>query len=325
MRKIRVIFTLMITFALGFTLLSGVQSLKLEAAVPTNVGVIDGTVPDWVQGHEASVQQKFADAYTEGGFTLTPTQNVQSVELDKTRVMLYQIISTEGAIILNERDGKAFYTKNIDGINAYLALLGTPNESIILGIVTVDLVEYFITDKGVIYFEGGVMETYTHQIGKGTTLKVFSSGPAPVETFTENVVLNDFNIAYKFAENYMVSLGLPTSEVSMQDYTTIDLGNLNGIPTGTSSAKQYYMQSFENGYIMMNSHGENIQYGAAPIQKDFYDAVALISGNSDFSLTGTPVSVEMNIGGVRYQNFEFGYVKLVDGVAQYVDRLVVDS
>jgi uncharacterized repeat protein (TIGR02543 family) len=283
-----------------------------------------GTSPNWVKGYEAVIKDEFERIYDLADFTEVPDAFVQSVELDRTRVMVYQIIPNEGAIIMNERDGKAMFTKNVVGINAYLDLIGTEFESILLGIVTANDIEYFITDDGIFYFTNEGKQTHTYSVGIGAELAQFDSLGAE---FTEEAVLNDFAIAYKFAENFMASLGLPTSAVTMADYTTIDLDPVSGKPLNpsTTSAKQYYLQAFENGYIMMNSHGENIQYGAAPILKDFYDLVTAITGNADFSVTGTPVSTEMTIEGVRYQNFEFGYVKIVEGVAEFVEGLVVDS
>lgn len=302
-----------------------VYALYTESVSPEEiVGVFaPGSVPDWIKGSEVSVKTEFLRVYELAEFVDIPTQNVQSIQLNRTRVMIYQIIPGEGVIVMNERDGVAMFTKNLPVINAYISTLGTENASILLGIIEFGGVEYFVTDQGILYLDGANLTVHEFQIGVGSDLALFDDALA--SPFTLEVVLNDFANAYKFAENYMESLGLPTSAVIMKDYTTIDLDGTNAKATGTSSSKKYYMQAFENGYIMMNSHGENIQYGAAPIQKDFYDLVKEIEGNADFSKTGTPVSVEMEIDGIRYQNFEFGYVKIVDGVAVYVDGWVVDN
>ena len=69
----------------------------------------------------------------------------------------------------------------------------------------------------------------------------------------------------------------------------------------------------------------NVQHGAAPITNEMYNKVKALSGNSNFDNTGAPVSIQFDVEGVLYQNFEYGYVKVEAGVATFHEDLVVDS
>ena len=297
-----------------------------EVTAEDMVGVFAaGSVPDWVKGHETTIKDKFMAAYTLAEFSAIPEQNVKSVHLGKTRVLLYQVIGTEGALFLNEVDGKVIVVKEMAIINQYLASLEDEAQaSILLGVVNHNGNIHYVTDKYILYIDGTTPTFLATSIGVGTGLEEFETQG---KDFTNEVVLNDFAIAWKFAENFMSSLGVPLGNVEMKPYTTLDVDDNTSklVEPHTSSAKNYYHQEYENGYILMNRHSHKMQFGAAPILKDFYNLVVAIPDNSDLSKTGTPVSIEMTIEGVRYQNFEYGYVKIVDGAAVFVEELAVDS
>lgn len=295
--------------------------VTLYAKFINGVGNLTTTL-DWVNGKETQVKQAFEQAYIDAGFTVSPSNPVIEVKFNQARVMLYQVIDNEGIIFLNEVNGKAFYTTNINVKTETGFLFG--NDLTLLGIVRQDGFEYFITDDAVYQIEATTRTRLINTVGRGETETSYVG--------YWDITLNDFNKAYKFSENYMTSLGLPLSFVYSKVYNTYDLNSNGTYVTGKpKSDKTYLVQPFENGWIIQ-ARGRleeqfaqyAVQHGAAPILNDMYDLVTGVAGNANLNITGAPVSIEFTYNGIRYQNFEYGYGKLVNGAFSFTHDLVVD-
>lgn len=270
-------------------------------------------VPDWVVGHEETVKKAFENAYQLAELTALPNSYVQEVDLTNARVMLYQIIGNEAVIVLNEVKGTAMTIKNVALVQTLFSL---PDEqkSILLNVVT-STDTYLVTDKGIFKLVEGNPVAQELFIGKNTVEDEIAPG-----INLSDVIINDFGKAYKLGLTAGLNLGLPVGTVETRKYTTIDIvnntGRLNitknedGTYTTVTSEKDYYIQEFENGYIIMGQQKSQAQYGAAPISKEMYQKVIAIEGNNLLQLTGAPVSLPITVNNVLYQNFEYGYVKV---------------
>ena len=301
------------------------ENVVLYAAYAQNVGVFStNTAPAWVKGYESQVKNKFETAYLEAGFTATPSATIVSTDLGKARVMLHQIIDNQGIIFLNERDGNAFYTTNINVKTANGWMFEDDETHLLLGIIRDERGEFFVSDDGVYQIEATTRTRLTYTVGRGETSESYVG--------FWDITLNDFNKAYKFSENYMSSLGLPTSFAYSRVYNTYDLKSNGTYKEGKpKSDKRYVVQQFEHGWIIQ-ARGRledefahyAVQHGAAPILNDMYALVTSYTGNSNLNITGAPVSIEFTYNGIRYQNFEYGYGKIVNGVFSFTSDLVVD-
>ena len=325
MRKFRLMLSVVIM------LLAVVAFIKsptaLSAAADSNTGVIaSAEVPAWAIGKEAIIQQQFVDAYEASSLTKPSVGTVKVISLDKARHGLYQTFGDseallEGAIFFNEVEGAPIVITDLAVLNK-LNELNTVTPGVLLAVTDVSGEKYIVSDLAVVKVSDS--SNHTFNIGVGTTLEAFMGAGAG---FTAEAVKNDFAKAYKWSENFVASLGLPTSEVAMADYNplafTAETGEI--VEPRTNVAKKLYKQSFENGYIMMGSHTGRPQHGAAPITKTMYDLVVALAGNADFSVTGAPTSIQYDFDGVLYQNFEYGHVKVEAGVATFSEQLVVDS
>ncbi|MCU0104119.1 InlB B-repeat-containing protein [Acholeplasma vituli] len=300
---------------------------QLSAAADANTGVIvSAEVPAWAKGKESFIQQQFVDAYESSGLTKPSVGTVKVISLDKARHGLYQTFgdseaALEGAIFFNEVEGKPIVVKDL-AVIAKLNELNTITPGVLLAVTEVSGEKYIVSDLAVVKVSDS--SNHTFNVGVGTTLDAFMGAGA---SFTAEAVKNDFAKAYKWSENFVASLGLPTSEVAMANYNPLAFTAESGeiAEPRVNVAKKLYKQSFENGYIMMGSHAGRPQYGAAPITKAMYDLVVALTGNADFSLTGAPTSIQYDFEGVLYQNFEYGLVKVEAGVATFSEQLAVDS
>lgn len=320
MKKISMMFMVLVSAVIASMVFF---SATAQAEAGNLVGVIKADqVPAWVKGHEETVKTKFVDAYTTAGFTVQPEAEIVPLDLGKARVMLYQRVGDEGAIILNEVNGKAFTIDNKAMLDVIDGLTGD-QRAILMAVVEVEGVEYFVTDEGITSLVDGVPTAYQYSVGRGTDIQFW------------DVALNEFTKAYKWAENYVAPLGLPIGPVTIKEYNTRDLKSdgtyVTGTPTPTS-VKKYTSQQFDNGYIiharMANPANGNyaVQHGAAPILNAMYDKVIGLEGNATLNITGAPVSIQYVIDGVTYQNFEYGYVKVdAEGAITFVQDLVVDT
>lgn len=337
MKKKRFLLTLLLF--IGIATLIGLSSNKVSAATPLNVGVIDATNVEeypWVEAHEDYIKALFIDTYESEGWTEPATTDVRAIDFDKQRHMFIQIYGDEtaglfeGAIIINDISStKPLIIRDIEVLNN-LELLLIPTDEFHKGIL-LDIVEsngetYYVTDRrnsdGIFKMVEDIPEYHTFRIGVG-------DGTYP------DVMWNEYAKAYKFGVNNGINLGLPTSQVSKHDYTTRDLQS-NGNYEDTTSIKTYTKQEFENGLIFqgrlqtrredgsLSAQHPNF-YPAAPILNDMYAEVLAITDNAELNITGAPTSIEYTVDNVRMQNFEYGYVKLIDNQLEFIEDRIVDS
>lgn len=310
-KKLAAICCLVLAFALSMT------AVVAFAAEPSYTAGGMETVPAFAQGHE----QNMADQVGEASSSLGAAQGyLTAVINDKDRVLLQQDFES-GSVFMNEAGGIAFAVTDSDLLTEW-ENGGTPQGVILGGVVTSGTDSYLLTDTVVLKKDSANLVTeYDYAVGEL---------PADYSDRVEAARLTDrFADAYKFAVNYNAgefSLGIPTGAVEAKTYTTRDL-LVNGKYDGEkSSEKTYYAQPFEGGYIMQARLDRSPHYAAASISTEMYAKVTALTDNAGLNVTGAPVSRQFKVGDVIYQNFEYGYVKVTDGNAEFVvDKAVSPS
>lgn len=335
MRKSRLIVALMLflsVLGIAFSLSMG----NTHAVTPENVGEFAADASDsfpWLAGNEEDIQALFVAAYEAQEWTQAGTTLVQPVQLDRARHGVFQIFGEgadfEGALALTEfSSNRVLVIKDQAALTELMTLATITNNNengLLLDIVESEGETYYVTDRrnldGIFKIVNGVPEYLNLRIGIGTG------------TYGD-VMWNDYAKAYKFSVNFASSLGLPTGPVARYDYTTRNLDNQGAYIGEETSIKTYTKQPFENGWLIQarfqirNEDGSlggqhNVIYPAAAILTDMYDLVTGLEDNATFNVTGAPISMEYDVDGVRMQNFEYGYVKVEEGVATFtVDRIV---
>lgn len=312
-KKLAAICCLVLAFALSMT------AVVAFAAEPSYTAGGMETVPAFAQGHE----QNMADQVGEVSSSLGAAQGyLTAVINDKDRVLLQQDFES-GSVFMNEAGGIAFAVTD-QALLTEWENEGTPQGVILGGVITSGEASYLLTDTVVLEKDAdGTVAEYSYKVGQ-----------LP-EDYDDKVVeaarLTDrFADAYKFAVNYNAgefSLGIPTGAVQAKTYTTPDLqANGKYADGGASSEKTYYVQAFEGGYIIQARLLQSPHYAAASISTEMYAKVTALTGNAGLNVTGAPVSRQFKVGDVIYQNFEYGYVKVTDGNAEFVvDKAVSPS
>lgn len=314
-----------------------IENVEVFALFVQNIGLFTNNLgPDWINGSEGLVEDKFITAYKESSFTQSPTGKIQEINFTNyKRFALIQSFGTDGVIILNEKEGKPIVVTDpwaVTELQSLLAITDNNQNGILIDIIESNGSTYYVTDRrnsnGIfrIIDNAGVKsaEYLNYRVGIGTG------------TYGD-IMWKEYTTAYKLAAQFMQPLGLPTGSVIRAEYTTKDL-NEDGtyVTNNTTSLKIYTKQKFENGWIIQarmqkrNADGslgghEVVQHAAAPIMNDMYDLVTGLPNNTGLNETGAPVSLEFNVNGIRLQNFEYGYVKVEAGKATFIKDLVVDS
>ena len=311
-KKLAAICCLVLAFALSMT------AVVAFAAEPSYTAGGMETVPAFAQGHE----QNMADQVGEASSSLGAAQGyLTAVINDKDRVLLQQDFES-GSVFMNEAGGIAFAVTD-QALLTEWENEGTPQGVILGGVVTSGTDSYLLTDTVVLKKDSANLVTeYDYTVGEL---------PADYNDTVEKERLTDrFADAYRFAVNYNADefeLGIPTGAVQAKTYTTRDL-ETNGkyAESGASSEKTYYVQAFEGGYIIQARLLQSPHYAAASISTEMYAKVTALPDNAGLNVTGAPVSRQFKVGDVIYQNFEYGYVKVTDGNAEFVvDKAVSPS
>lgn len=311
-KKLLAVFCLMLALALSLTAV-------VAFAQPSSYGAGKmESVPAFAEGHE----QNLSDQVTQAASSLGAAQGYLTLAVnDGDRVLLQQDFES-GSVFMNEAGGIAFAVTDSDLLTKW-ENEGTPQGVILGGVVTSGTDSYLLTDTVVLKKDSAnVVTEYDYAVGE---LPVDYSDRVPAARLTDR-----FADAYKFAVNYNAgefSLGIPTGAVEAKTYTTRDLqANGKYAESGASSEKTYYVQAFEGGYIMQARLLQSPHYAAASISTEMYAKVTALTDNAGLNVTGAPVSRQFKVGDVIYQNFEYGYVKVTDGNAEFVvDKAVSPS
>lgn len=310
-KKLLAVFCLMLALALSLT------AVVVFAQPSYGAGEME-SVPAFAEGHE----QNLSDQVTQAASSLGAAQGYLTLAVnDGDRVLLQQDFES-GSVFMNEAGGIAFAVTDSDLLTKW-ENEGTPQGVILGGVVTSGTDSYLLTDTVVLKKDSANAVTeYDYAVGE---LPADYSGRVEAARLTDR-----FADAYKFAVNYNAgefSLGIPTGAVVAKKYTTPDLQpNGKYADSGASSEKTYYVQAFEGGYIMQARLLQSPHYAAASISTEMYAKVTALTDNAGLNVTGAPVSRQFKVGDVIYQNFEYGYVKVTDGNAEFVvDKAVSPS
>lgn len=310
-KKLAAICCLVLAFALSMT------AVVAFAAEPSYTAGGMETVPAFAQGHE----QNMADQVGEASSSLGAAQGyLTAVINDKDRVLLQQDFES-GSVFMNEAGGIAFAVTDSDLLTKW-ENGGTPQGVILGGVITSGEASYLLTDTVVLEKDAdGTVTEYSYKVGQ---LPEDYDGRVPAARLTDR-----FADAYRFAVNYNAdefALGIPTGAVQAKTYTTRDLETNGKYKGETSSEKTYYAQPFEGGYIIQARLLQSPHYAAASISTEMYTKVTALPDNAGLNVTGAPVSRQFKVGDVIYQNFEYGYVKVTGGNAEFVvDKAVSPS
>lgn len=297
---------------LGLAFLMSVSISGVIAFADTQaVGVMD-EVPAYAEAHKVHIQQEMEEASKDLG----NSKGAMSVYVDDDdRVLIGQEFDS-GAIFMNEMKGRALSVADENLLSVWKGD-GEPNGVILTDIIERDGAKYLITDTAIFENKAGAVNNYTFTVGQ------LPEDYADLEVEAERLT-DRFADAYKFAVNYNADeyeLGLPVSAVKEKTYTIANLKTNGKYDTGTSE-KTYYEQEFEGGYIIQARLDRSPHYAAAPISKEMYQKVVAVQDNSALNVTGAPVTRQFTVENTIYQNFEYGYIKVVDGGAA---EFVVDK
>lgn len=156
--------------------------------------------------------------------------------------------------------------------------------------------DFVITTKKVITLEEGVAtvtDGIGHIEGEETVLEQTYSA-------VKDMIIDSFADAYLFA----------------YDRGGFDLGAPIGLATIVEDEDSALVQEFENGKIVMH----NYERPAVPIYGEILEAweKPVDDGGFGFLSTdgmGSPIARQFTVGDKTYQNFEYGYAEVTDGVA----------
>lgn len=273
------------------------------------------TVPVYAEGAEDNMRTEVTKASKDLG---AATGAFSAVVEDIDRILLAQSFAG-GAVFMNEVAGRAFAVTDEGLLTAWLNN-GEPKGVILTEVLEKDGAKYLLTDTTTLMSAEGTVTESEFAVGK---LPEDYAGRVAAARLTDR-----FADAYKFAVNYNANeftLGLPTSNVTTALYTTRNL-NTNGKYNGTESTERtYYLQAFEGGYIIQARLDRSPHYAAAAISNEMYAKVIALENNSTLNVTGAPVGRQHVVGNVIYQNFEYGYVKVTDGTAEFIVDKAVSS
>lgn len=296
-----------------------VASVGVFASADTGTytaGVME-TVPVWAKAHTEHIGGEVTAASASLG---AASSALTAVVDDKDRILLGQEFAN-GSVFMNETYGKAFAVTDADLLAAWRA--DTERGGVILApVITSEGAEYLVTDKAV-YKKAGTEEVADHTYTVGQLPEDYATIESTnAKRLTADRLTDRFADAYKFAVNYNAAdytLGVPTSAVTPQTYTILNLKTNGKYDGENSSEKTYYVQDFEGGKIIQARLDNSPHYAAAPISTAMYAKVVAITDNATLNVTGAPVTRQFTVGNTVYQNFEYGYVKSVDsGAAEFV-------